>query len=655
MQYLARYGTALLTLGSVLSPALVSGQTPGTLDPSFGTGGMVTTDFGGSSAEVRALAVQPDGKIVAAGGAFVSGISDFALARYNPDGTLDGSFGIGGTATSPFDFPGSFDQVSGVVIQPDGKIVLAGSTGVNGFAVFALARYNSNGTLDAGFGTGGMMTTDFGQLSAEAFSVAVQPDGKIVLAGEANIDGGYDFALARYNSNGTLDASFGTGGKVASAFPSGQGFSFGQAFSVAVQPDGRIVAAGYAWINGGFDFAVARYNSNGTPDASFGVGGTVTTDFAGPNDHAFSIAVQPDGKLVVGGAAGGFVTRGFDFALARYNSNGTLDANFGTDGKVTTDLASVQDVPSSIALQGDGKIILVGRTSVGENENFALARYNSNGTLDTGFGTGGKVTTDFAGSTDEPSAVALQGDGNIVVAGLAENNARYDFALARYIGGAGTSGGAGTGGGTGTSAATATTLGSSINPSSVGASIVFTATISGTGPTGTVNFRDGSNSIPGCSAVALSGSGNARIASCTTASLGAGAHSVTAAYSGDATNAASISAALTQTVNKVASTTGIATSLTPSLAGSSVTFTATVSGSAPAGSVTFKDGSTSISGCSAVGLTGSGNVRTALCATASLVAGTHSITAIYTGDASNNGSTSAALSQVVNTAQRHHH
>ena len=220
------------------------------------------------------------------------------------------------------------------------------------------------------------------------------------------------------------------------------------------------------------------------------------------------------------------------------------------------------------------------------------------------------MTTDFAGATDEPFAVALQGDGNIVVAGLAENNAGSDFALARYIGGAGTSGGAGNGGGTGTSAATATTLGSSINPSSVGASIVFTATTSGTGPTGTVNFRDGLNSIPGCSAVALSGSGNARVASCTTASLGAGAHSVTAAYSGDATNAASTSAALTQTVNKVASATGIATSLTPTLAGSSVTFTATVSGSAPTGG-RFQGWQHVDRGCSAVGLTGSGNVRTA--------------------------------------------
>jgi len=200
--------------------------------------------------------------------------------------------------------------------------------------------------------------------------------------------------------------------------------------------------------------------------------------------------------------------------------------------------------------------------------------------------------------------------------------------------------------GAGTSPTT-TTLASSVNPSTAGATVTLTATVTGTNPTGSVNFKDGSSSVAGCSAVAVSGSGNTRTAACATSSLSAGAHSLSAAYSGDSSNAASTSATLSQTVNKVASTTGIATSLTPSTVGTSVTFTATVSGSSPTGTVNFLDGGASISGCSAAAVGGSGNVRTATCATASLVVATHSITAAYSGDSNNNASTSAALSQVV--------
>src|SRR5262249_4483192 len=158
------------------------------------------------------------------------------------------------------------------------------------------------------------------------------------------------------------DTSFGTGGKVTTAFL-GQGFSFAEANSVAVQPDGKIVAAGNAAVAGGFDFALARYDSNGTLDASFRTGGQLTTDFAGANDQADSVAVQPDGKIVAAGAAGKFLNRGFDFGLARYNTSGTLDTSFGTGGKLTTDFAGSDDVPASpsaIALQGDGKIVVMG-------------------------------------------------------------------------------------------------------------------------------------------------------------------------------------------------------------------------------------------------------------------------------------------------------
>jgi uncharacterized delta-60 repeat protein len=430
---------ALLALAFVLTPRFMSAQTTGgTLDTNFGTGGKVTSDLGGTGSAARAVAVQPDGKIVAAGVVAINGVAAFGLARYNPDGTLDPSFGTGGTVTTAFDFVGSIDRVFSVVLQPDGKIVVAGSTVVNLFANFALARFNANGTLDASFGTGGIVTTGFG-VSAEAFSVAVQADGKIVAAGYANLDGAFDFAVVRYNSNGTLDASFGTGGKVTTAFALSQGFSQAQAFSVAVQPDGRIIAAGNAFVGGAFDFALARFNSNGTLDTGFGTGGQVMTDFAGANDQADSVAVQPDGKIVVAGQAGPYINRGLDFALARYNSNGTLDTSFGTSGKVTTDFAGSSDMPSeqsAVVLQGDGKIVMVGQTLVGGFNDFALARYNINGTLDTSFGTSGRVTTDFAGANDVPFSVALQPDGNIVVVGGATINGRADFALARYVGGA---------------------------------------------------------------------------------------------------------------------------------------------------------------------------------------------------------------------------
>jgi predicted Zn-dependent protease len=198
------------------------------------------------------------------------------------------------------------------------------------------------------------------------------------------------------------------------------------------------------------------------------------------------------------------------------------------------------------------------------------------------------------------------------------------------------------------STAVATTLASSANPSTVGASVTLTATVTGTSPTGTVNFKDGSLSISGCSAVALSGSGNTRTAACVTSSLAIGTHSIVAAYSGDSTNAASSSNVLAQTVNKVGTTTGIASSLNPSTAGTSVTFTATVTGSSPTGTVNFTDGGSSISGCSAASLAGSGNIRTAACSTRALAAGTHWLGAVCGGDASNNGSSSVALSQSVN-------
>ncbi len=267
--------------------------------------------------------------------------------------------------------------------------------------------------------------------------------------------------------------------------------------------------------------------------------------------------------------------------------------------------------------------------------------------------TGNVTFTDGGTTIAGCAAVVLSGSGNIRTAICATSSlpTGTHSIVARYNGDAGNGASSSSAISQVISAAVSiTTLVSSLNPSTSGANVTFTATVTGSAPTGNVNFKDGATSIAGCSAVALSGSGNSRTAVCTTAALAVGTHSITAAYGGNAGNAASTSTALSQVVNKATSATTLVSSLNPSASGASVTLTATVTGSAPTGSINFKDGATSITGCSAVALTGVGNSRTAACTTASLSVATHSITASYGGDAANNASTSAALSQVVNKA-----
>jgi uncharacterized delta-60 repeat protein len=411
-----------------LAPAVVHAQTPtGTLDVSFGSGGRVTTNIG-----VDAVAVQPDGKLVGAGAANIDGSLDFALTRYDSEGTLDTSFGTGGVVTTDFGSP--WERATSVAIQSDGKIVVAGGSVVGFFNDFALARYNTDGTLDAGFGTGGTVLTDFG-VSAQAYAMAVQPDGKIVVAGEANIDGGDNFEVVRYNSDGSLDESFGTGGKVSTDFGLGeQGFSYAQGYSLTIQPDGKLVVAGAAYIGAGFDAALARYQSNGALDSSFGTGGKVITDLAGGNatlgptfNWMSSVAVLPDGRIIAAGQAN--IVRGYGFALVRYESDGTLDTSFGTAGEVTTDFFLLDQgfslaQASSLVVLPDERIVVGGRAYINGGFHAALAGYNRDGTLDASFGTAGKVSTDFGGDYEAVRSVAVQPDGKIVTA--------EGGALARY-------------------------------------------------------------------------------------------------------------------------------------------------------------------------------------------------------------------------------
>lgn len=430
-----------LTAGLGRDSAAAPPNPAGSLDGSFGSGGKITTDFSGGPDAALSVILQTDGKIVVAGYARVGTGYDFALARHNANGSLDTSFGTGGKVTTDF---GGRDFGLAMALQSDGKIVVVGysctppplvvnASCTDSSYKFALARYDANGSLDASFGTLGKVTTDLPGTKEQVLAVVLQPwDGAIVVAGYVFNGSNYDFALARYNSTGTLDASFGSAGIITTDFASRDD----QAIGLALQTDGRIVVSGSTSSGGGYrDFALARYNGNGTLDTSFGNGGKVTTDFGGGDDAAPSVAVQTDGQIV---AAGFAYTASSDFALARYNGwDGSLDASFGNGGKVTTDFKSRDDRARGLALQSDGKIVAVGGATVlggFPSYDFALARYNSNGTLDSSFGRFGRVTTDFARGNDFAVHVALQpSDGKIVVAGSASTSTSTDFALARYL------------------------------------------------------------------------------------------------------------------------------------------------------------------------------------------------------------------------------
>jgi uncharacterized delta-60 repeat protein len=270
-------------------------------------------------------------------------------------------------------------------------------------------------------------------------SVVVQADGKIVAVGTDRGPRSTDFFMARYNADGSLDDggpndstpgdSFGTGGKVLTDFGAED-----VAHSVALQADGKIVLAGSSVDGILSQFALARYDSNGSPDADFDADGKVVTDFSGTSD-ARSMALQADGKIVVAGDTGTGVTHAF--ALARFNPDGSLDSTgFGSGGKVVTDFGAGFNLISSIVLQADGKILAGGATDYGGGEvNFALARYNPDGNPDTSFNFDAKVATDFTGSADLIGGIVLQPDGKIVAAGWTTNpDGRINFALARYLG-----------------------------------------------------------------------------------------------------------------------------------------------------------------------------------------------------------------------------
>ena len=452
---------------------------PGDLDETFGIGGKLTTAFNATASEIHDIVEQPDGKIVAVGYAHNGTNNDFALARYNPDGSLDDSFGTGGRVLTNFTVPGSHDGLDdaarAVALQSDGKIVVAGyAAHPHNAYEFVVARYNKNGTLDTSFGTEyngskrGFAIWNATSLNDSAQDVVIQTVGSsehILVVGQA----GESFGLVRYTNNGTLDGGFGNilTATTRSGFTTidldGRGEG---ANGVAIDGDNKIVVAGFATNQNGTstdtsddhkDFALIRLTTAGDRDSTFGSNGLVTTDIgsraggtgetANTNDRANAITLQSNGKLVVAG----YIHDGTqeDFAVARYNTDGQLDGEFGRtttgsnrSGKELAN-ANNEEKAYAVAVDSSGKIILAGYTETNNpsvNDEFMVTRLNANGAShDNTFGSvlagsirSGQKLSDFALGDDRAHAMALLSSGGILLAGYSTSGSTKEFALARY-------------------------------------------------------------------------------------------------------------------------------------------------------------------------------------------------------------------------------
>ncbi len=428
---------AVLLATVVFAPATASGAA-GDLDRSFGHDGVAVTDvFHGAFDTAYGIVEQPNGKIVVAGTVETSAGERFCVLRYRANGKLDPTFGGDGRETTSFG--GSFQQARDVAIQ-NGKIVVAGTAEASGGTAFALARYLPDGTLDPSFGSSGRVLAHIAAGSIDSASaLLVLPSGDLVVAGStlSPTSTPSDFAAARFDPSGTPMSSFGGDGTVTVDF----GGRDDRATSLTRAAGGGIVLAGSSEVDGSSDFALAELRANGDPAPAFGTGGIERTTFGGADpvpSEALDVQTLPSGKLIaIGSVFVGPMIREHDAALARYRTDGSLDPTFGSGGLVTTDLGSPHgdDVAISVAIQANGKIVTAGTTSIKTfmyDHRFAVSRYLTDGTLDAGFGSGGSVTTDFGKGWDLARDVIVAGDGTILAAGEAGSSRGGDIAVARY-------------------------------------------------------------------------------------------------------------------------------------------------------------------------------------------------------------------------------
>lgn len=398
---------------------------PGTLDSDFDGDGKVFTDVNpGFREEMYGIATQPDGKVVACGTAIFNTF-DMVVVRYNPDGSLDNNFNTTGIATH--EFGAGSDVGKDIIVLSDGKILVGGwSRPVNGFD-FTLVRYTTGGQLDNTFGVGGIVTLDFGNDTDDLINdIAVQPDGKIVAAGTA--DG--KCAVARFNYNGTLDNTFSFDGKLTTDVGPGESQELNK---VIILPNGKILAIGSVGANTSLDGIIIRYNADGTLDTGFDNDGRLRVDAANQQADRFKDAILlSDGKILLGGYA--YVQSDIDFLLVKLNDDGTFDQTFDSDGIVTTNLAgSSQDIVESLVVEpGTNKIIAGGDK---DYIDVAVVRYMPNGTIDNTWANNGQSVIDLQGNLDDNlSSICLQPDGKLLACGYTKLNSSDNISVVwRYL------------------------------------------------------------------------------------------------------------------------------------------------------------------------------------------------------------------------------
>lgn len=398
-------------------------------DPGFGTDGVVNTSLDPGYDGAYAMALQPDGRIVITGTAGSVGDLQVLVARYNSDGTLDATFDEDGINT--FDIAGD-DYGYAIALQPDGKILVAGTSKTGSNTDIIVLRLDAQGQLDASFGPDGLRVLDGSSNNDKANAIAVRPDGRILVAGNAALDGKECMLLAQFDADGTLDPDFGASGILKLLV----GTDNCQANALVLLDDGRCVVGGSSFTDDAtrYDMAVCRVLADGTLDGSFSDDGKVVVPVSADSDKGYALAVRPDGHVLIGGVRNETSSSQATVVVAQLDADGTPDASFGTDGIASLFAGGFPSRAEDILLQPDGKVLVCGTASPAATQRDAyLCRLEADGTPDVGFGDNGELRYGAPGLYRETPTLVLQPDGKVVIGGIDAGGGAVNALLIRFF------------------------------------------------------------------------------------------------------------------------------------------------------------------------------------------------------------------------------